>query len=403
MTPRAYFLIQLKRLRKLLKIMVPILAVITLLVAVGGFVSINNTIENNRMKVKVGLCGDTSTPVLKLGINFLTAFDDSQYLIEILPLEEEEAKDMLRHEEISAYVVVPEGFEDAVNNNQDTVPLRYYASRGQKNISSHLMDHIAESISDMIVRSNAGVLAYGNILQQDGAYDGVMVESLFLKDMELLLRRNVLLTYEEVGIRSGATTTVYFLFCIDLFLLLLFSFAAAPYFYRRDLAFQRLVFARGLSPDMQIMLEFCAYLVTGTIWWACICVGSGFILLPMMRTGSFIHVAVMLYLSMVMFSCLHLFMYEHLNGIISQIALQFFVYLFMAYCSGYFYPRSLLPSYVQTISKVFPTGFCLDGVLLAYEGTFPIGEFFAIFMVGAFCVILSILRRSERVQRRNMD
>ncbi|MCR5032783.1 MAG: ABC transporter permease [Lachnospiraceae bacterium] len=399
MNGRAYFHVQSKRLRILLKIMVPILAAITLLVSLGGYAAIHNTLEQNRMKIRVGICGDTSTPILKMGLSFLTAFDDAQYLVTLLPMEEEDALKALRREELSAYVVIPDGFEDAVNYNLDDAPIRYYSSRGQKGLSSQIMDQIAESISDMIVESNAGVLAYSDALVQDGAYDGVIVESLFLKDMELILRRNELLTYEELGITRGAGTFVYYLLCACLFLLLLFSLAAAPFFYGRDLSFERLVAARGLSGGKQVLLEYAAYVRLGLVWWIFVSAAFGILMLQESGGLSFALMCLSLLGAMLLFFAMHLFLYELLEGVVTQLSGQFFLYLMMAYCSGYFYPGYLLPKSVQRLSHVLPTGMSLDALLDAHKGQFPLIPYLGMLVLSLAFLFCAMILRTHRIRK----
>ncbi len=403
MTGWAYFFVQRKRFQKILRIMLPVLAVITLLVCLAGHASIRNTMDQNRMKVNVGLCGDTSSPILSMGISFLTAFDDAQYLVNLLPMEEDKAREMLRAEKLSAYVVIPEGFEEAVNYNQDDKPLRYYTARGQKDLSSLLMDRVAESISRMIVSSNAGVLAYGKALSEAASYDDVMVEVLFVKDLELIMKRNQLLSYEELGVSGGAGTLIYYVLCICLFLLLLFSFAAAPFFYRREPAFMRFASAKGIYAEKQILLEFLAYLLMGLIWWGCLCIGFGFMLLQYMTARDFMILMIMLLGAMVTFFSMHLFLYEVLNGIVAQLSGQFIIYIFMAFVSGYFYPRDLLPEFMQKFSRTMPTGFCLDALLAAYSGRFALPEVFCMIFVTFAFMLGAMLFRSEHIRGRDLD
>ena len=123
---KRYLYIEWKRALRLL----PTIALIDLILLVlSGMIGVqlakNQQGDEAQQKVRMGIVGDIeASPELRLGLYALENFDHSKYVVDLLPMEEEEAKEAIMSGKINAYFIIPEGFVESVGSDADEKPIR---------------------------------------------------------------------------------------------------------------------------------------------------------------------------------------------------------------------------------------------------------------------------------------
>jgi hypothetical protein len=131
---KKYLFLQFKRVFKLF----PFFLAVTLLMVIAGSMIFTGLIEklgNNKetSRFKIAISGDTDNEYLKWGMAAMQSFDETEFAIEFLELEEQEAEKALLRGDLSAYVVLPENFiEKAIDG--DVEPVRYVTTPGMDNV-----------------------------------------------------------------------------------------------------------------------------------------------------------------------------------------------------------------------------------------------------------------------------
>ena len=119
-----YVLTQCKRLWRILPVALCVTALLLGGLAVAGTYLLDDTANQDNQKIKLAVAGETDHTFMQLGFAALTSFDNTRFSMEVLRLTEDEAESALRQGEISAYVVIPDGFVEAAMKGH-VLPLRF--------------------------------------------------------------------------------------------------------------------------------------------------------------------------------------------------------------------------------------------------------------------------------------
>ena len=123
--------------------------------------------EASALKLKIGVCGDLRDTYLDLAVFALQNFDSSQYYAEMVTMSEEEAAEKLSRGEISGYVIVPEGYVEAVVAGEE-LQVTYVMNESPATIVPMLMKEVIETISDYVVESETSIYSYTKICRERG-------------------------------------------------------------------------------------------------------------------------------------------------------------------------------------------------------------------------------------------
>ena len=99
-----------------------------------------------------------------------------------------------------------------------------------------------------------------------------------------------------------------------------------------------------------------------------------------------------------MFSAMGFFLLDALQGVVNKVLVTFIIDIFMAYVSGYFYPRAFFPDVVQHIGRLLPTGSALSFVADAFLGRMVLVPVLMMYVYTLVFIALSILVRRRRVR-----
>ena len=349
---RKYFIIQLKR---LLRILPPILIVAAILfgclaVVYDAIVSLEEE-EGAQKKYQVGIVGTAGDTYLKMGLAAVESFDSTRYSVEFVEMTEREAESAMRRGTIVAFLVIPDNFlDEAMYGN--IIPLKYVCTTSAMGLVSMIKDEISQLIETMLIEAQKGIYGSGNALDDYGLDGGKIVGQISLEYVDLDFSRSRMYTVTEMKKFDGLGMGGYMLsgLCVVLFLLVCLTFA--PVMIRPDQSLARVLAAKRRPAVAQVLCDFAVYMVgvlgvAAVIW-----------LLVVVKAGQGIPLLTVLQCVPALFalSAMSFLLYEASSDLISGVILQFFVALVLSFISGCLYPITFFPDSVQRLSNWLPTG-----------------------------------------------
>lgn len=349
---RKYFIIQLKR---LLRILPPILIVAAILfgclaVVYDAIVSLEEE-EGAQKKYQVGIVGTAGDTYLKMGLAAVESFDSTRYSVEFVEMTEPEAESAMRRGSIAAFLVIPDNFlDEAMYGN--IIPLKYVCTTSAMGLVSMIKDEISQLIESMLIEAQKGIYGSGNALDDHGLDGGKIVGQISLEYVDLVFSRSRMYTVTEMKKFDGLGMGGYMLsgLCVVLFLLICLTFA--PVMIRPDQSLARVLAAKRRPAVAQVLCDFAVYMVgvlgVAAVIWLLVVVkaGQGIPLLTVLRCVP----------ALFALSAMSFLLYEASSDLISGVILQFFVALVLSFISGCLYPITFFPDSVQRLSNWLPTG-----------------------------------------------
>ena len=387
---RKYFIIQLKR---LLRILPPILIVAAILfgclaVVYDAIVSLEEE-EGAQKKYQVGIVGTAGDTYLKMGLAAVESFDSTRYSVEFVEMTEPEAESAMRRGTIVAFLVIPDNFlDEAMYGN--IIPLKYVCTTSAMGLVSMIKDEISQLIESMLIEAQKGIYGSGNALDDYGLDGGKIVGQISLEYVDLVFSRSRMYTVTEMKKFDGLGMGGYMLsgLCVVLFLLICLTFA--PVMIRPDQSLARVLAAKRRPAVAQVLCDFAVYMVgvlgVAAVIWLLVVVkaGQGIPLLTVLRCVP----------ALFALSAMSFLLYEVASDLISGVILQFFVALVLSFISGCLYPITFFPDSVQRLSNWLPTGLArlqLAGCIL---GKSSLETTMALLGFGcAFLAVTTLIRR----------
>lgn len=365
-----YFIVQLKRIIRLLPGILIMTVVVGLAVSAIGYAIVNSeSYKDQHMRYKLGIVGSTDSNMLTMGVNLLKNDDDSRFMLDIVRFDDEDdAREALRNGKVSAYVLITDEFLNSVNALSDDISLEYFATSGQRGITGVMIDELADIASELVVSSEKGLLVLEEDLRNAGFPSeaiNAQVDQLLLLYVGAMIARGNMAEFSELGLANGLTTPEYYSISLSLFFLLLMSFCSISFFLGKKKATYQFISAKGLGAGRQILAEFFAYFLMNLF---CVELILFFVrklvdknIIPT-QNGEIIGDTILvksefnIILVVILFSALAFFIFEVVTGVINKFLAAFILYIGMAYISGYFYPKSFFPDGLRILGINLPTG-----------------------------------------------
>lgn len=400
-----YFLVQLKR---MLRLAVGVFPTAMLLFACLGIAAYfffqKGMLTGGQNKYQIGIVGKIDETYLGFGISAIQTLDSSRYMVDFLPMEEEEAKSRYLAGELTTYITVPEDFLDAVIYGRNDVPITYVISSGQKGMGAFLMEELSKVVSRLVTSSQTGIYAMQNLFVFHAQTEklGELTDEINLKLIDYVLNRTKLAELEELGLSKGLLIRQYYFCSILLLFCFLFGISSAPIFLCRNEQIGKWMKLRGIGPAGQVLCEFVPYFL---FLFFCTAIPIGVVgrmtgdfsfLRWKLDTGDVIRA---LLPETLMIAAMHYMIYELFRNPVANLLFQFVVAVGMGYLSGFFLPSSFFPESLIRVGKVLPTGVTLDylsgTVLGAGAGRLDwgIGLYFGVFMA------VSVVARAKKIRR----
>lgn len=407
---KKYFYLQLKRVFKLLPAL--IIASILLCTALGAFLF--GIVENDKnalknQKIKIHVVGSMDGGYLNMGVKALETLDSTRFAIEIEQTDEKTARAALESDEISAYIVIPEGFAEAASHG-DIMKIKYYTTASAVGIISIFEDEITKTISDILVNSQKGVYGMADALRENTSVENVYdyMNKLSFEYVSIILKRSEVYTVETKGVSDGLSTEGYFLSGILTLLMLLLGIVATGVFIRKDNSLCRVISAKGGGAFSQVISEYFAYFLLIFVFGALILAAALIVLtktnfisdIAWVTTLDIPMILIKVIPAFLVITALQFLLFEISSALVSGVLLQFGVAVSLGYISGCFYPIYFFPESVQKLSEVLPSGLArthISNILCNENGLGSLGYLLIYFL--AFTFITILVRRFKIVGR----
>ena len=358
--------------------------------------------------VRLGVVGSLDDPMLSTAVATLQNLDTSRFAITLETMSEEEAASALRRGELQAYILIPDGFYDAVNYYRNDVQITYVSTAGAVGIGTVMINEIAEAVGALLLESeNAvyGMQSYASERFGDRFTDGEIGDLGFrmsLRYASAIFRRESMYEVHETGLTNSLTFRGYYVCALLLLFLLLIAVPFSPLHTDRDDSLFRLLRVRGISCFAQVMAEYLAFAVTVVLLTVPVLFLSG----ALLQTAGF---SIPEFSASPISSMLSLFpacipavftvcamqflLYELFTGAVSGILVQVLAALTAAYISGCFYPISYFPKTMQFLSDLLPAGTARLLVENGLLGSFDAAVFARALLWIPVCLALAALAR----------
>ena len=380
-----YFLAQLKRIRQAFPFIIVMTLLLTGCVTLLAFsLQEADAASGKKQKVKIGLVGDTSDNYLGFGVMALQKLDSSRYAIDFLEMTEDEAKRNLSSGDISAYLIIPEGFVEAFDRGED-VQITYATANDTAGVAAVLMNELVDVISDVLTQSQNAIYGTWRLLERENADEswGEATDRLYLRFVNMFLNRTVFYRVILLGISDNLSLKSYYFVAIMILFMLLWGITCSTLFVKRDVSLARFLKARGQSVAGQVGAEYLAYflLMTGNMFLMILPVETVFHLTGLQVPeweaapvrGIFLFLVKMLPVAALL-AGLQFFLYELITDMISGILLQFMAGISLAYLSGCIFPVSFFPESIQKLAPLLPSGAAMQYGTKCMQGLFPVKE-----------------------------
>lgn len=407
----AYFLAQLKRALRLLP--GQILADVVVCVCVGTLVCVliaQGAFQVEGTRYRIGMVGDLTDSYLGFGIALLQESDDSRFMIELVPMSEDEAETAFWQGDLYAVMRVPDGLLESIVYGENDKTVTYTATEGQQGLGTMVMGEITDIASALVTSSQSVIYAMQRVLsEQDRAAEiGWETDKLNLALIQMALDRTDFGEVELLGYGDGLSLELYYFCGAILLFLLLSGLLNCALFLHGGSALSCFLKARGVGVFRQILGEYLAYLPLVLLGLFMLCLPlffgleRGLLRIPEwegMGAAPFLLFLPVLLPVAAMFAALQLFLFEAAEGIVNGILLQLICGVGMGYLSGCFYPSAFFPERMRALGEWLPSGAAVRFAQAGVVGRVPASAWAAVFGWLAIFFLLTVMVRCGRISR----
>ena len=393
----------------------PAILAFTLLLAVG-IVLILSTLfqsdasEEDRLRVKLGLVGDLSNSYLDLGVMLVQNFDSSQYYLEFVVTDRENAVERLKARELLGFVEVPADFVDAMMYGRDS-SVKYVAISGPAVLGSLLVEEVAATISEMVSESQNGLygyIRYADKTDIDRATRSAKIEELNIDYVERIFMRDKTYEVEVIGQGNNLSFQSYYVCAFCMLMVLLMGTVCVNLLTKSDLSLSRLLTFRRFGSTGQVLAEYLPFLaiigVNLLLFFAAagVTVGVFDLELSFLQTlegfSDYLLLGLAMLPSAVLLTALQFFLYELTTGIVIAVLLQILATLALAFASGYLLPLNSMPPVLATTSAYLPTGLAFSYAASLLTDSFAAGTLAAVLAYAAVILAAAVAVRTVKIR-----
>ena len=370
----------------------------------------NMSFSGNHERLKIGIVGDSSIPYFETGLTTLKYLDSSNAFVEILTPSQKEAEALMRKGKLAAYVIIPPGFIEAVENGSNDLQVTYVTAAGAQGIESLFKEHIADIVSSYLINAQAGIFAMERLALKNGqrARLNEYNYEMNMNYIKWTLDRKNFIRLQELPLSNGVGLYGYYLCSLITSFLIFFSIGCLAFFTNSHKDKYRFLYSKGYGPFSQILAEylayallllFCLFLIFILIL---IFMLSGKLSLTEWRFTGIFAGTIRLFTAAIplvfMFAAMHFMLFEAVNQTVAAVLLQFFTAFCLSFTGGCFYPLDFFPQTIQTIGTILPAGRALallDSSLLAQLN---LPSLFASFAYTVIFIMLAFFIRARKIK-----
>lgn len=322
--------------------------------------------DEKKQLVRVGIVGELSDTYLGMGITVLTNMESIKSMVDMRPMEEDDAVKQLETGELNAYIIIPDGFIQSLVTGENH-RITYVTTRRYQGIGVALTDELLSEISGMLAITQNTIYGMQYFMMDHGQYDTIhqATEEINLRFIDALLNRTDIYEMRISGVQNRISIKGYYLCSILIIFLLFWGINCAPHYAKQDQSLDKLLFSKGYGATAQVTSEWIAYFVLMVL--SAFCLGIAFdriqdiMGLEIMEwelfklSGRFVFF-LKIFPVIAMLSAFQIFLYELVSGIVNGVLLQFLCAISFSYLSGCLYPISFFPEFVQKIFACLPVG-----------------------------------------------
>lgn len=402
---KQYFLLQLKRVLKT----APALLALSLTLAVGFGLILNLVASTNSAsssnKATVAITGELEDTFLSMGISALSNFDALSYSIEVIQTDEESARALLEKGQISAYVVIPDGFAEKAAWGE-FLTIDFVTTPGATGLIPMIKQEITQVISAILTGSHKGVYGVADALRAEGqTVTSDTLNAVAFDYVEFILMRSKVYNIENLGVAYSLTFSGYFFCGLLTVLLFLLGIAGSHIFVRKDSSLCRLLKARGLSGWRQLAGEFGAYFI---MLWGILALiilaayFSGVLARDLPVTADFgllnvVWVLIKLIPAMLLICAFHFAVFEISTEPVSAVLFQFLFAVILGYASGCIFPIWFFPDILQRLAPFTPTGAARGYIAACFNGENTLFYLALTLGFAALFGLVALLGRKQRI------
>lgn len=405
---KLYWNVQLKRVLKALPgiCLLTVLLTVSLLVLLKAMFFIEASGEDKQV-VQIGIVGDLSDSYLGMGISVLMNMDAIKSMADIQLMEEAEAVERFATGEISAYLLVPEGFIDSILTGENK-KMVYVTTNEAQGIGGMLVNELVGGISRMVTATQTNIYAMQTYLIENDMRERLSeaTEEMNYTFIGTVLNRTDMYELQETGVSDRISLTGHLFTGILLLLVLLWGMNCVSLMVREECSLLRLLKVKGLGAGKQVTAEVAAY---SLLQYVSLCLVFGCFFLVKGALGfaipewELLDAAELLWYVckwipvVLMVAALQALLYELVNNVVNGVLLQFLMAVSMGYLCGCIYPISFFPKVVQLVAAWSPVGVALRYVQKALTGQGIVTELLLLVLYAALFVGLHIWGRSYRI------
>ena len=412
-----YTLLQLKRGAKVVPRILAMTLILGALISLLGWQMIRSQLSEERSsKVKIGLVGDVeSSTYLRVGLYYLQNLDSMQHTLDIIPMTEKEAEEALMAAQLQAYIVIPDGFEEAVGSYADDKPIRYVATEGAVGIGAVLTGEIARSVSGLLRDSQDSIYGMQTLLAERtdlSDYElALLGDEMIFRYAGMTAARESLFEFDYVSAKEELSIIGYYISGAIILFLMLWGVCACPLYAEEKEAgsggaLSRLLKARGIGPAAQVLGEEAGFMAVTflsvlLVWMALFATVRIFHVdfreLGLWSNAEFFLLFLEMLPIMVMFGSLQFLIMETTRQLFGSMLSILLSALVLGYLGGCFYPISYFPVMMQKAASWLPSGVARNYFGECMLGRFDLRGFVYMLIVAAAATMLSILLRRKKV------
>ncbi|MBR3289235.1 MAG: ABC transporter permease [Clostridia bacterium] len=401
-----YSLLHAKKLIRMLPFTLA-LAVVFLLIASIVFSTAADFVKNEQLaKFGIDVVGESDSRFFKTGLLALQTLDASNISIDMKLTDEETAKNDLRTGQVSAYVVIPEGFMQA-SGRGEIMPIAYYTTASTVDISALMRDEVTVAIATVLKYSQKAIFGEEALLRGNG-YASIAVREINELDLvyiDFIMDRDHLYRTEITGISHGLNSIQHLFLGLIVVLLCVAVIPLACLHMRRDNSMLKMLKSAGKGAAVTVCGEYAAMLavflsVMGLLVLGGMLIGRFVDLSGFFDVGIDLTPAVACVFPITVMVCAFAFLlFEMASSLISAVTGFFFVSFGLCYISGCMYPVYALPLTLQHIAGVTPTGIAREYLFSAVTGGKTALPLLGLALYTLLFVAVSILIRRRQLAR----
>ncbi|AYA99982.1 ABC transporter permease [Lachnoanaerobaculum umeaense] len=354
---RAYLIVQIKRLLRVLPVVV--LFNFIMMIGICAIFALRVGIqEQDERKIGVGIVGNIDNKYMKLGVEMLNNMDSSRVSIKFESMDDSEAKKALREGQIIGYFKIDRDFIDGLENGENR-PIVYVSSNG--GLMSELSKELASIFSVLIIDSERVIYAADEYLVDHPVYDRVSANTEFnMWLIKNVLARGKIYDVENISVMGNISAIDGYVCGIITLFIMLSGVGLSGLLSGDKVSMLRVLKSKGLSYMSSIICE----LIISTIYVmiSMLILIGGFIIVKsflleksLLSIDSFEFVSGILIVS-IMFASMHIFIYELIDQRVVAVLIEILLGISLGYIGGCIYPLSVFPDLIQKVAIFLPSG-----------------------------------------------